>query len=275
MKETRSLLNSLAVLGVALLTASTLAAQTAQVGSAKVIRIKGAARYATGGKAGQMLKVGDIVQAGSVIQTADKSRVDLVLYDEGAEAAGPVSIATAAEGSSFQPSAEQNSIRLWENTLLGIDKLSITQTGADEVSDTQLDLKAGHIFGMVKKMSAASKYEVKVPNGVAGIRGTVFDISAEGVVKVLSGSVVLAFVGPDGTVVTQVVMGLQEFDAPSNTLKPLPDTDKNGLDRCRQECPPHHPGPPRPPPGPPPWVPPSRFTPPGPPPGPPGPPPRN
>ena len=70
---------------------------------------------------------------------------------------------------------------MWENTLLGIDKLTVTQTGADVVTETQLDLKAGHIFGMVKKMSAASKYEVKIPNGVAGIRGTVYDISAEGV----------------------------------------------------------------------------------------------
>jgi hypothetical protein len=119
----------------------------------------------------------------------------------------------------------------------------------------------------VKKMSAASKYEVKIPNGVAGIRGTVYDISAEGVVKVLSGSVVLAYVGPDGTVVTQLIMGLQEFDAPSNTLKPLPETEKKSLDLTRMEAPVRPPGPPRPPPGPPPWVPPSRFRPPGPPPG--------
>ena len=78
-------------------------------------------------------------------------------------------------------------VRIWENTLLGIDKLTETQTGADVVTETQLDLKAGHIFGTVKKMSAASKYEVKIPNGVAGIRGTVYDISAEGVVKVSVG----------------------------------------------------------------------------------------
>ena len=123
---------------------------------------------------------------------------------------------------------------MWENTLLGIDKLTATQTGADVVTETQLDLKAGHIFGSVKKMSAASKYEVKIPNGVAGIRGTVYDISAEGVIKVLSGSVVLAYVGPDGTVVTQVIMGLQQFDARTGTLTPLPDTDKTGLDHLVQ-----------------------------------------
>ena len=78
---------------------------------------------------------------------------------------------------------------------------------------------------------------MKIPNGVAGIRGTVYDISAEGVVKVLSGSVVLAYVGPDGTVVTQVIMGLQQFDARTGTLTPLPDTDKTGMDRLVRELP--------------------------------------
>ncbi len=78
-------------------------------------------------------------------------------------------------------------------------------------------------------MSAASKYEVKIPNGVAGIRGTVFDISAEGVVKVLSGSVVLAYTGPNGSPQTQVIMGLQMFDARTGVLQALPDPDKMGM----------------------------------------------
>src|SRR5208283_2819733 len=178
------------------------------------------------------LKVGDLVKPGSIIQTAGKSRVDLVLGDGSAPIARPV-----GETLSYQPRAEQNMIRIWENTLLGIDKLTVMQTGADVVTETQLDLKAGHIFGMTKKTSAASKYEVKIPNGVAGIRGCVWDISAEGVIKVFEGSVVLAYVGPDGTVVTQVIMGLQQFDARTGALTPLPDPDKTGMDRLVKEVP--------------------------------------
>ena len=229
MKETRSLLNGLVACGVALAMVSTLAAQTASQGSAKVVRLKGAARYASGPNAGQLLKVGDIVKPGAVIQTAAGSRVDLVLGD----GAAPVAQATTAPSmaSSYAPSSEQNIVRLWENTLLGIDKLTETQTGADVVTETQLDLKAGHIFGMVKKMSAASKYEVKIPNGVAGIRGTVYDISAEGIIKVLSGSVVLAYVGPDGTVVTQVISGAQQFDARTGVLSALPVPGQDDLNR--------------------------------------------
>jgi hypothetical protein len=227
MKENRILLNSLVACGVALAMVSTLTAQDAgQV--AKVVRLKGAARYATGPNAGQLLKVGDVVKPGAVIQTAADSRVDFVLGDGSAPAARP---SPPSDMLSYSPTAEQNVVRMWENTLLGVDKLIETKTGADVVTETQLDLKAGHILGTVKKMSSASKYEVKIPNGVAGVRGTVYDISAEGVIKVLSGSVVLAYVGPDGTVVTQVVNSSQQFDARTGVLSSLPEPDKTGMGR--------------------------------------------
>jgi hypothetical protein len=225
MNETRRLLNGFIACGVALAMVSTLAAQSADQSSAKVVRLKGGARYKIGNNDWQPLKLGDVIRAGTVIQTAAKSRVDLVLGD----ASAPVARAVPSDTISYQPSAEQNIVRIWDNTLLSVDKMSEMHTGADVVTETQLDLKAGHITGSVKKMSAASKYEVKIPNGVAGIRGTVFDISAEGVIKVLSGSVVLAYVGPNGSVVTQVIMGLQMFDARTGTLSTLPNTEKNGM----------------------------------------------
>ena len=48
MKETRSLLNSLVACGIALAMVSTLAAQTVNQGAAKVVRLKGGARYKVG-----------------------------------------------------------------------------------------------------------------------------------------------------------------------------------------------------------------------------------
>src|ERR1035441_5183761 len=233
MKETRSLLNNLVVCGVALAMVSTLAAQTVTQGAAKVVRVRGAARYSTGNNVWQPLKVGDVVKPGMVIQTAAKSSVDLALGDGSTPVVRPVPV----EMPSYMPTAEQDMVRIWENTVLGVDKMTSTETGADVVTETQLDLKAGHIFGMVKKMSAASKYEVKIPNGVAGIRGTIYDISAEGLIKVLTGSVVLAYVGPDGTVVTQVIMGLQQFDARTGVLMQLPDSDKTGMGRLVKQLP--------------------------------------
>jgi hypothetical protein len=233
-------MNGLIMGAVALAMASSLPAQTVTQGKAKVIRIKGYARFTAGNNVWQPLKVGEVLRPGTVIQTGiDKgSFVDLVLGDgEATVASGSVPSTSATpvannnnnNSKAYQPSAEQNVVRVWENSLLGIDKLTSMETGADVVTETQLNLQAGRIFGSVKKMSAASKYEVKIPNGVAGIRGTVFEITAEGVIKVASGVVVLAFVGADGNVTTQEVAAGQEFDARTLKISPLPPAEVQRL----------------------------------------------
>lgn len=224
MKQHRNLAFTLIACGVALAMVSTAMAQSV---GAKVVRIKGAARYSQGSAGWQKLNVGMVLPPGAVIQTSTDrgSYVDLVLGDSDAATARPVSFnsaSTASPSVAYHPRSEQNTVRLMENTVLGIDRLSYVETGSDVVSDTQLDLKSGRIIGNVKKLSAASKYEVKLPNGVAGIRGTFYDISAEGVVRVVTGSVVVAYVGADGTVVTQVVSAGQQFDARTGQVSPIP-----------------------------------------------------
>jgi hypothetical protein len=57
------------------------------------------------------------------------------------------------------------------------------------------------------------------------------------VVKVFVGSVVLAYVGPDGTVVTQVVMTLQQFDARTGVLSSLSDFDRDAFRRLVAQLP--------------------------------------
>jgi hypothetical protein len=225
MKRMQSLLNRLIVCGIALAMVSSLAAETTVQGTAKVVRIKGSARYKVGSGAWQTLKRGELLSPGTIIETGVDSRVDLML----GEGTPPVARPVVGEMLTYQPSAEQNMVRIWENSRLGIDKLTRTETGADVVTETQLDLQAGHIFGSVKKMSAASKYEVKIPSGVAGIRGTVYDISVEGLIKVLVGSIYLAYVDASGNAKTQVIMGLQEFDVRTGVLQPLPDIDRTGM----------------------------------------------
>ncbi|SPE54584.1 conserved exported hypothetical protein [Verrucomicrobia bacterium] len=224
MKTIRSFIG-LVGCGLALAMVSSLYAQTETQGAAKVVRIKGSARVSVSGGAWQPLHVGDLVKPGSVIQTSteDKSYVDIVLGE--GEGATPIVFGASGPPSSslgYQPEAAQNVVRIYANTALGVDKLTTMDTGAGPVSDTQLDLKAGHIFGSVKKMSAASKYEVKIPNGVAGIRGTTYDLTSDGVIRVTVGSVVLAYVDSSGKVVTQVIVAGQQFDARTQTLSPIP-----------------------------------------------------
>jgi len=213
----------------------TLSAQTPMEGKAKVIHIKGNARYSTGNNVWQPLRVGAKLKPGTLIQTAANSYVDLALGD-GEAPVGGGGAAANLETVSYQPTAEQNLVRIFDNSVLSVDKLTSMETGADVVTETQLDLKAGRIMGNVKKMSAASKYEVKLPNGVAGIRGTVFYLSADGKVRVTFGSLVFAYVKADTTVATQVVMTGQQFDSSTGQITPISALDMQTMNQIRAEA---------------------------------------
>ena len=199
--------------------ASSLSAATSGQGSAKVIDIKGAARYSTGNNVWQTLHVGDVIKPGTLLQTASHSSVDMILVETGGAMRAATGTLKVKSGSS-KGAAQQDAIRMRENTLLAIDKLLITKTGADVVKETELDLRTGKIEGSVKKLTGASKYEVKIPNGVAGIRGTVYSISVSGILSVWSGSVVLAIVAPDGTITTKVVHENEQYDPATGLIGP-------------------------------------------------------
>jgi hypothetical protein len=234
MKHLRGFISSFVAGAIALAMVSTVAAQTANTGRAKVVKMKGQARFSPGNNVWQPLKVGDVLKPGTIIQTAMEkgSYVDIVLGDGSGTASGMSEAGGGASSSSsptpvanYQSKGRQNLVRIYENSALGLDKLTTMKTGADEVTETQLDLRAGHILGNVKKMSAASKYEIKLPNGVAGIRGTIYDITAEGVVKVADGSVVIAYMAADGSVTTKVVTGGNKFDARTGEITALTPAD--------------------------------------------------
>jgi hypothetical protein len=163
------------VLGFAVACAAFLSASTTQAApeqnKAVVRAVRGTANYSTDrGANWKALKVGTGLNQNSVIRTAPGSTVDLYMNENGP------------------------AVRITENTTMGIDRLTIDRTGVDNVVETQLDLRNGRILGNVRKLAAASKYEVKTPQGVAGIRGTRYDISADGTVRVIEGQVVVVYI---------------------------------------------------------------------------------
>ncbi|HEU6447195.1 MAG TPA: FecR domain-containing protein [Verrucomicrobiae bacterium] len=209
-------------------------AQDTKNGIATVVRIQGVARYKLDeNDQWHPLVVGKLLHAGAVIQTAKNAYVDVVLgkqvkLPQARPTPDRISLAPDANvrgAVDYTPSAEQNVIRLWENSTIAIDKLTVSDTGADTVSDTELDLKQGRVFANVKKASAASQYLIKIPNGIAGIRGTFFVIDANGMCGVSgkSGhSVVLSVVGPDGTPKTFLINPGYMFDPSTGQMGPLP-----------------------------------------------------
>ena len=187
MKKLQTLL-ALALTGVLFSTGLTASAQPAQPGYATVVRVKGVASYSLDGGttkfplvAGKFLKP----SVGTVIYTGDDGVVDVVLgkaVDLPQAKWVPERISLSVDSpvrglATYKPSAEQNVVRVMANSALAIEKLTTTSSGADTVSDTELNLQKGNMFASVKKLSAAAQYLVKTPTGIAGVRGTQFSIS--------------------------------------------------------------------------------------------------
>src|SRR5882724_5102144 len=106
-------------------------AQSSTDGIAKVVAVAGDARYfVAGDSTPHVLKPGMILKSGITIQTASGplNYVDLVLNN-------PQAIAPPSPGPSDvaheQPKAEQDGIRIFDNSVLAVAKLTKTQTGAD------------------------------------------------------------------------------------------------------------------------------------------------
>ncbi|MBI1178220.1 hypothetical protein GC207_12365 [bacterium] len=193
MKYSGRLFNYMAVLGIAL--ATTLAvntgnAQSTKQGKAQVRAVHGSARYSTGGGTWLELTPGAVLYSGSTISTAAGSHVDLYLGIN-----GPV-------------------VRVDESTQVGIDKLTYTDTGADAVIETQLNLTKGTLIGSVRKLAAASRYEIKTPAGVAGIRGTDYVITDGLVLFILKGLGHVAYILPDGNILSDSVSTGEVFVPP-------------------------------------------------------------
>jgi len=174
------------------------------------------------------LVAGKIVAAGAVIQTGHDATVDIILgkkilMPEANRLSSRVSVAVPDRLSlawdekvrdyiSYRPFAEQNAVRMMGDTVLAIDKLTISDTGVDTVSDSELDLRQGGIYNSVKKLSGASQYIIKIPNGIAGVRGTMFYVNANSQCIAYKNSVVLSIIGPDGKPMTVVVAEGYQFD---------------------------------------------------------------
>ena len=241
MKQTRSVINSLLVCGVAFAMVSTLSAQTTKEQVAKVIRVGGAARCQIPGGGWQDLRAGTVIPSGSVIQSGidGGSYVDVVL-GPGMGAApnlgSPDYARITAPITAYTAQTKQTVLHLYSNTVLGLDKLMASSTGASVVSETELDLRKGHVLGNVKRLSTGSEFRIRYPKGVATVNhGGIFDMSVEEVKEVKpgaapggelyhvsfamsEGSGAITYTGPDGVAVTQAVQTMQVFDSNSPTM---------------------------------------------------------
>jgi hypothetical protein len=192
MKQYGRLFAKLVACGVAFVAATVVSTTQAAQGTAKVQVIRnGSAEFTEDGSTWKKLSVGTVLKAGSTVKTDASAVVDLFL-----KANGPV-------------------VRVTPGSSLELTTLTFDQADGETVITTELGLSSGRILGSVKKLAAASKYDVKTPVGTCGIRGTKYDISAAGRVLVVEGTVVVRYT-VNGVQTTFVVQVNQVFDPTAN-----------------------------------------------------------
>jgi hypothetical protein len=184
----------------ALSTFSSLQAQDMQQGKGVVRKITGSAQYQTGGGVWMPVSKGTSLPPGSAIKTERETIVDVYLGAQN----GPT-------------------LRVTGETTVSIDTLNYTGSGEDAVSETKLNLQDGRILGSVRKLGQASKYEIKTPTGVAGIRGTDYDISTR---KNAAGNYESIYIAVNGTIV-----GADTFNGTTTSFvaNTPPGTDPQGF----------------------------------------------
>ena len=234
MKHVKFLLAAFA--SMLMVSAATAAALETKPGCATVVRVEGQVDYNLGDGNWHPLVAGKALPPGSTIRTHFNGHTDIVLGREvefPQAKSVPQRIGQAADAQvvgyvDYRPSAEQNVIRLTPDTTVSIDKLFITDTGADSVGDTELNLTQGKIFCSVKKLNGASQFLVKIPKGIAGVRGTKFSIDIFGTVVCFessNGGVVISFTGANGIPVTYLVTPGSILDPVTGQLANLSPSD--------------------------------------------------
>ena len=136
----------------------------ARDGQALVQSISGEVKLLDGSK-WLPLQTGQLLKTGAVVKTGAKSRADLFLGVNG------------------------SMLRLAANTELKFNRLAVEISPIEPIAKTEMELRSGRVIGNVRKLPMGSSYVIKTPMGVADIKGTVYDINANGELIVLSGKV--------------------------------------------------------------------------------------
>jgi len=191
--------------GAALLAVTAVAQAAVEKGAAKVTMLTGAPEVSVDGATWKSLKKGEVLREGTLIRTSGSAAADLDLGRNGSK------------------------LRVMPGSTVSLASLTYEETGTETIISTLIDLKQGRVLGHVQKLSAASKYEVKTPKAVSGIRGTRFDISAEGNVVVAEGSAVVVAFREDGSTITRVVNANEVFSQASGAVAPATEEDLSNI----------------------------------------------
>lgn len=163
------------------------------VNGAQVAEVHGAVRMTDAAKQWRPLRPGHAVGPGSLIQTAMESAADIVVAGGGAASVR---------------------VLMQSDTVIAIQ--SLPNATANEL---QLDLRLGWLTITSTPGPESPLCEIKFPKGLAGGRGATFNVTAEGRVKVMAGTVVVKML--DDQPAHTVSAGMQ-FNPQTGEISPAP-----------------------------------------------------
>lgn len=172
----------------------------AATGVALVRKVEGTAIF-SGPNGSGPLKSGMAILQGTRLTTGAGSYVDLFLDTNGGV------------------------LRLEENSAMQITELTFRNFAGNETFNTDLEVSRGHVVAnVVKKLNRSSRYNIRTPVGVAGIRGTTLRTGSTGV-QTLVGTVSFTFANGQ----LQLVIGGQVLPAGAAASQPMTRVQTTGL----------------------------------------------
>jgi hypothetical protein len=144
-------------------------AQNAVKRTAHVSALAGKVVYSSGGGPFGPVAIGTKLEEGDEIKTAAGSHVDI-------DMGGNVGLVQVAPNSTFKITTNRT-----------------TDTPADKITETEVNLKSGAMYFKVNKLAKGSRYEITTPKGIAGIRGTSGYLTADGQLTIGDGMAGIAY----------------------------------------------------------------------------------
>jgi hypothetical protein len=184
-------------------------------GTATVKSILGEAQISKGGGSFAPLSPGTIVQPGDLIQTANRSALDLSL----GEIAGTV--------------------RLTESTTVVLEKL--TRSNATPAADFEvlLSLRGGEVLGLSKPVPPGSRFEIKIAHGLAQVLEGRFRVDSAARLVVVQGKVLFAYIPTHGEPAAHTLAAPPAvYFVPDNGVQPAPkDLQREVINQLRSKLP--------------------------------------
>jgi hypothetical protein len=130
-------------------------------------------------------------------------------------------------------------MRIYENSILTLDRVTLRKTGENQVPDTRLRLLRGAVSlrwapaQVAKGEMSAPYHEIRGSNVVVRVERGIFFFGASGLTRVIDGT---ASVERTDQGITKELSGGQQYDSATGVISPIGDDIREDIVRTFYPC---------------------------------------